>query len=96
MWALSAVYQSLILFYFPANAAGEGQNGSGRMLGLWDVGTMAFTCIVITVNFRLLMACTFVTKWHQYSIFGSILSWFVFAFLYSGIRNRLDRQVNVH
>ena len=93
MWAVSAVYQSIILFFFPAIAAVDGQNGYGRMLGIWDVGTMAFTCIVITVNVRLLMACTFVTKWHQYSIFGSILSWFVFAFLYSGFRNKLDRQV---
>lgn len=95
VWAVSAVYQSIILFYFPARAGMEGKNSSGRMLGLWDVGTMAFTCVVVTVNLRLLMACTFVTKWHLFSIFGSILSWFIFAFLYSGIRNKLDRQANV-
>ncbi|MCO5558594.1 hypothetical protein L7F22_012180 [Adiantum nelumboides] len=96
VWALSAVYQSIILFYFPAKAVMEGKNGSGRMLGLWDAGTMAFTCIVITVNVRLLLACNFVTKWHLISIFGSILAWFIFIFLYSGIRNQLDRQGNVY
>lgn len=96
VWAISAVYQSIILFYFPARAVMEGKNGSGRMLGLWDAGTMAFTCIVITVNIRLLLACNFVTKWHLISIFGSILAWFIFIFMYSGIGNRLDRQGNVY
>lgn len=96
VWGLSAVYQSVILFYFPVRAIMEGQNGSGRMLGMWDVSTMAFTCIIITANVRLLMACNFVTKWHLISIFGSILSWFIFVFLYSGIRNEIDRQGNVY
>lgn len=95
VWGLSAVYQSVILFYFPVRAIMEGQNGSGRMLGMWDVSTMAFTCIIITANVRLLMACNFVTKWHLISIFGSILSWFIFVFLYSGIRNEIDRQVTI-
>eukprot|EP00250_Pteridium_aquilinum_P005611 c15683_g1_i1 orf=163-3783(+) len=96
VWAVSAVYQSIIFFYFPARAVMEGKNGSGKMLGLWDAGTMAFTCIVITVNVRLLMACSFVTRWHLISIFGSILSWFVFVFFYSGFRNNADKQGNVY
>lgn len=95
-WGISSVYQSIIMFYFPARAIIEGKNGSGRMLGVWDVGTMAFTCIVVTVNVRLLLACNFVTRWHLISIFGSILSWFVFVFLYSGIKNHVDRQGNVY
>lgn len=53
------------------------------MLGHWDVSTMAFTCIVITVNLRLLMTCSRITKWHQLSVGGSILAWFLFIFVYS-------------
>lgn len=96
VWAFFAFYQSLIFFYFCVAASTKGQNLSGKMLGLWDVGTMAFTCVVITVNLRLLMACNFITRWHNYSIAGSILAWFLFIFLYSGIRTRHDRQENIY
>lgn len=96
VWAFFAFYQSLIFFYFCVAASTKGQNLSGKMLGLWDVGTMAFTCVVITVNLRLLMACNFITRWHNYSIAGSILGWFLFIFLYSGIRTSHDRQENIY
>ncbi|KAH7279146.1 hypothetical protein KP509_37G007200 [Ceratopteris richardii] len=96
IWAISAVYQSVILFFFPIKAIEEGKNSSGRMLGLWDAGTMAFTCVVVTVNLRLFLACNFITRWHLISIFGSILAWFIFAFFYSGFRNPLDKQGNIY
>lgn len=94
IWAFFSIYQSLVIYYFSVAASQNGQNFSGKIFGLWDVSTMAFTCVVVTVNLRLLMACNSITKWHYISISGSILAWFIFIFIYCGIMTPQDRQVN--
>ncbi|VFQ61243.1 unnamed protein product [Cuscuta campestris] len=85
VWALFAIYQSLVLYYCVTASTTKGMNSSGKMFGLWDVSTLAFTCVVVTVNLRLLMMCNTITKWHQISVGGSILLWFIFIFVYSGV-----------
>lgn len=94
-WAFFAVYQSLILYSFVIYSSTEGIDSSGRMFGLWDVSTMAYTCVVVTVNLRLLMMCNTVTRWHHISVGGSILLWFIFVFIYSGIHLHKE-QVSFH
>ncbi|CAL9126684.1 unnamed protein product [Musa textilis] len=95
VWAFFALYHSLIFYYFTTAASQTGHNSSGKIFGLWDVSTMAFTCVVVTVNLRLLMACNSITRWHHLSISGSILAWFVFIFIYSGVMTPYDRQENI-
>ncbi|OAY82555.1 Phospholipid-transporting ATPase 3, partial [Ananas comosus] len=92
VWAFFAFYQSLIFYYFTTAASKNGHNSSGKIFGLWDVSTMAFTCIVVTVNLRLLLACNSITRWHYISVLGSIVAWFVFIFVYSGVMTPYDRQ----
>ncbi|KAI0516379.1 hypothetical protein KFK09_009052 [Dendrobium nobile] len=94
IWAFFSIYQSLIIYYFTVAASPNGHNSSGKVFGLWDVSTMSFTCIVVTVNLRLLMACNSITRWHHVSVWGSILAWFLFIFIYSGIMTPRDRQEN--
>lgn len=94
VWAFFAFYQSLIFYYFTTAASKNGHNSSGKTFGLWDVSTMAFTCIVVTVNLRLLLACNSITRWHYISVLGSIVAWFVFIFVYSGVMTPYDRQVS--
>ena len=94
IWAFFAVYQSLVFFYFVTVSSSTSQGSSGKMFGLWDVSTMAFTCVVVTVNLRLLMICNSITRWHYISVGGSILAWFLFIFIYSGIMTPHDRQVS--
>ncbi|KAK4763424.1 hypothetical protein SAY86_009192 [Trapa natans] len=89
MWAFSAIYQSLIFYYFVTDSTSTGQNSSGKMFGLWDVSTVAFTCVVVTVNLRLLVMCNSMTRWHYISVGGSVLAWFVFVFVYSLIRENV-------
>ncbi|PQQ18213.1 hypothetical protein Pyn_01808 [Prunus yedoensis var. nudiflora] len=72
VWAFFSVYQSLIFYYFVTTSSDSGQNSSGKMFGIWDVSTMAFTCVVVTVNLRLLMMCNSITRWHYISVGGSI------------------------
>ncbi|XP_012091990.1 phospholipid-transporting ATPase 3 [Jatropha curcas] len=88
-WACFSVYQSLIFYHFVTISSAGGKNSSGRMFGLWDVSTMAFTCVVITVNLRLLMICNSITRWHYISVGGSILAWFIFIFVYSIFRENV-------
>ncbi|XP_010272160.1 PREDICTED: phospholipid-transporting ATPase 3-like [Nelumbo nucifera] len=95
VWAFFAVYQSLVFYHFVTTSSCNGHNSSGKIFGLWDVSTMTFTCIVVTVNLRLLMACNSITRWHYMSIGGSILAWFIFIFIYSGIMTPYDRHENV-
>ncbi|KAL7110245.1 hypothetical protein ACP275_05G012600 [Erythranthe tilingii] len=83
-WAFFAVYQSLVLYYFVVASSNRAMNSAGKMFGLWDVSTMAFTSVVVTVNIRLLMMCNTITRWHHISVGGSILAWFTFVFIYSG------------
>ena len=94
VWAFFALYHSLIFYYFTTAASQNGHNSSGKIFGLWDVSTMAFTCAVVTVNLRLLMVCNSLTRWHLLSVSGSILAWFIFIFIYSGIMTPNDRQVS--
>ncbi|XP_062111744.1 phospholipid-transporting ATPase 3 isoform X2 [Humulus lupulus] len=96
VWAFFSVYQSLIFYYFVSSSSSNAQNSSGKMFGLWDVSTMAFTCVVVTVNIRLLLMCNSITRWHYISVGGSIVAWFVFIFIYSGIMTPYDRQENVY
>ncbi|CAN4116247.1 unnamed protein product [Withania somnifera] len=91
-WAFFAVYQSLILYNFVIASSAKGINSSGRMFGLWDVSTMAYSCVVVTVNLRLLMMCNTITRWHHISVGGSILLWFIFVFIYSGIHLHKEQE----
>lgn len=96
VWGFFAFYQSIVFYYFTAAASRHGHGSSGKILGLWDVSTMAFSCVVVTVNLRLLMACNSITRWHYISVAGSIVAWFVFIFIYSAIMTTFDRQENVY
>lgn len=93
-WAIFSIYQSLVFYYFVTVSSSSSQASSGKVFGLWDISTMTFTCIVVTVNLRLLMICNSITRWHYITVGGSILAWFMFIFLYSGIMTPHDRQVS--
>ncbi|XP_057482184.1 phospholipid-transporting ATPase 3-like isoform X1 [Actinidia eriantha] len=83
--AFFALYQSLIVYNFVIASSTNSVDSSGKMFGLWDISTMAFNCIVVTVNLRLLMMCDTITRWHHISVGGSILAWFMFILVYSGV-----------
>lgn len=83
--ALFSNYQSLVLYYFFVASSTRALNSDGKMFGVWDVITMAFTCVVVAVNLRLLMMCNTINRWHHISVGGSILAWFIFVFIYSGV-----------
>uniref|UniRef100_A0A803MB35 Phospholipid-transporting ATPase n=1 Tax=Chenopodium quinoa TaxID=63459 RepID=A0A803MB35_CHEQI len=96
IWTFFSLYQSIIFFYFVTTSGSKPQTSAGKMFGLWDISTMAFTCVVVTVNLRLLLCCNSITRWHHISVWGSIIAWFLFIFGYSGIMTNGDRQENIY
>ncbi|KAK9114005.1 hypothetical protein Syun_020802 [Stephania yunnanensis] len=53
IWAFFAVYQSLVFFSFVTSSSRGAHNFSGKIFGHWDVSTMAFNCVVVAVNLRI-------------------------------------------
>ncbi|XAR53186.1 Phospholipid-translocating ATPase [Bertholletia excelsa] len=82
---LSSLYQSIVVYNFIISSSSNSINPSGKMFGIWDVSTTAFNCLVVTVNLRLLMMSDTITRWHQISVGGSILAWYIFVCVYSAI-----------
>ncbi|KAL7181751.1 hypothetical protein ACSBR1_040618 [Camellia fascicularis] len=83
--ALFSFYQSLVVYEFVVNSSSNSVDSSGKMFGLWDISTVAFNCIVVTVNLRLLLMCNTITRWHHISVGVSILAWLLFILIYSGV-----------
>ncbi|KAK9104801.1 hypothetical protein Scep_021645 [Stephania cephalantha] len=54
IWAFFAVYQSLVFFSFVTSSSRGAHNSSGKIFGHWDVSTMAFNCVVVAVNLRIM------------------------------------------
>ncbi|CAL5365916.1 unnamed protein product [Camellia sinensis] len=71
------IYQSLVIYNFVITSSSNSVDSNGKMFGLWDVSTMIFNCHVITVNLRLLLMCNMITRWHQITVGGSIVTWFI-------------------
>ncbi|XP_047318643.1 phospholipid-transporting ATPase 3-like isoform X2 [Impatiens glandulifera] len=82
---LFSIYQSLVIFKFVSISSSTSVDSNGKMFGLWDVSTLAFNCLLVTVNLRLLLMCNTITKWHHISVGGSLLAWYTFIFIYSAL-----------
>lgn len=100
-WILSAMYQSVIIFFVPVLAGHPSAQGpNGQMIGHWALATTVYSCVIITVNTRIALAVSFHTIFHHIFIWGSILFWYLFIFIYSamkpGTTGSLDSSDNVY
>ncbi|XP_057819664.1 phospholipid-transporting ATPase 3 isoform X2 [Cryptomeria japonica] len=94
-WLFFSIFQSFIIFYFSILTGFSGKR-LGKILGQWDVGTLAFSSVVIAVNFRLLIGNSFLTLWHFASILGSFVVWIIFLIFYTSIYSIWDFEENVY
>eukprot|EP00743_Colponemidia_sp_Colp-15_P002993 GILK01003236.1.p1 GENE.GILK01003236.1~~GILK01003236.1.p1 ORF type:complete len:1259 (+),score=240.27 GILK01003236.1:51-3779(+) len=84
-WILLGVYQSAVIFYFPFFSMNDIGGSDGKDLGMWGLGTAAFTFGVITVTFQLVMINSTWTMWNHFLVWGSLI-WFVgFMFSYCSL-----------
>ena len=86
-WAASALWHSPLCFGVPiaALALGAGGGADGAPLGLWPTGTLSFTCVVVVVNLKLLVASRTLTWLHVIVVAASIALYFGYLAAYSAI-----------
>jgi len=89
-WIGSAIWASLAIFFLVYWMFEGADSTDGRISGQWSVATAAYTYVVIVVNFRLATVCNYLTFWHHFFIWGSILFWLFFAFIYNGLKPEPD------
>eukprot|EP01135_Chromosphaera_perkinsii_P001852 Nk52_evm1s212 gene=Nk52_evmTU1s212 len=94
-WLLDAVYESIILFFIPYAAYEDtlSQLSEGRQEGLWSLGTVMYTCVLITVNARIALITKHWTIFNTITVVGSVAFWFIFAVAYHSM---LDFFPNVY
>ena len=54
-------------------------------MGNWTFGTVIYTCVIFVVTIRLAMTLNYHTWVHHLCLWGSILIWFAFLFIYSAL-----------
>jgi len=55
---------------------------NGTLPGLWDTGTIIYTCVIVTVTMKLALETHHWTLFNHIANWGSILVWFIFLLIY--------------
>eukprot|EP00762_Andalucia_godoyi_P000403 ANDGO_03252.mRNA.1 Phospholipid-transporting ATPase 3 len=89
IWLLEGFYHSACIFFIPAAIYGLANNGASTQANgldtgfIWGIGTIVYTILCMTVNLRLLMTSSFITRWNSLIIVLTILSWWAFDLMYN-------------
>eukprot|EP01132_Coremiostelium_polycephalum_P005005 gene5005-6233_t len=82
-WVLNGLYHSFILYAFPTLIFRYClPYTSGRAIDLFAMGTVSYSCIVLTVNLKLALETRFWTWINHLSIWGSILIYFMWLVIF--------------
>jgi len=82
-WVANGIYHSFILFAFPTLIFRAGLPfTSGKAIDLFSMGTVSFSCIVLTVNIKLALETRFWTWINHLAIWGSILIYFMWLVIF--------------
>lgn len=83
IWVLYGFYASLIIFFVPLWYYVTTSLGNGQQLGLEEVGTVMFSCLIWTTNLVLFLTVAHFTWIHHALIWGSIAIWYLFLVIYN-------------
>ena len=76
-WMLQSFIHSLIIFFFPyAVYQSHSVEPTGQSQGMWEMGIVLYTCVVLTTNLKLALLFRSWTWLHHLSLWGSILVYF--------------------
>eukprot|EP00002_Diphylleia_rotans_P019307 TRINITY_DN3737_c0_g3_i1.p1 TRINITY_DN3737_c0_g3~~TRINITY_DN3737_c0_g3_i1.p1 ORF type:complete len:1106 (-),score=188.77 TRINITY_DN3737_c0_g3_i1:648-3965(-) len=82
---------SIICFYFPylvfQNTTSTLPNGQSGGDGVFVLGTIAYTCIILTANLRVAFMTKYWTKWNVFVVLLSIFGWFLITMGYHAVYN---------
>jgi magnesium-transporting ATPase (P-type) len=82
-WILLGLIHSLVIFYIPYLCYSDvAMDNSGQSYGLWELGVVFYTVIVLVVNLKIAMLSCSWTILHHITIWGSIIAYFVTMFLF--------------
>eukprot|EP00656_Telonema_subtile_P043676 TRINITY_DN50000_c0_g1_i1.p1 TRINITY_DN50000_c0_g1~~TRINITY_DN50000_c0_g1_i1.p1 ORF type:complete len:362 (-),score=102.34 TRINITY_DN50000_c0_g1_i1:9-1094(-) len=85
-WVLNAIWHALVLCMLPTYTLSCAVLHDGRPLaGVWQLGNVVFTCVVIVVNLRLALEVRYWIWVHWFVFSGMILAWIVFDFVISAL-----------
>eukprot|EP00050_Salpingoeca_kvevrii_P002287 m.190317 g.190317 ORF g.190317 m.190317 type:complete len:1160 (+) comp10581_c0_seq1:297-3776(+) len=82
-WILDAIFSACVLFWLPTIALTPAvTHEHGKVTGLWYNGAVVYSVVVVTVTLRAALITTFWTRFTHIAIWGSLLVWFIFSFVY--------------
>jgi len=82
-WVLYAIWQSLVLYGFVAlTFTNSNTFSNGRVIDLFTMGTVSYSCVVLTVNLKLALEIRFWTWANHVFLWGSILAYAVWLVVY--------------
>jgi len=85
-WLINSIFHAsvmvlTVLFVYDNSVL----DSSGQNLGVWDIGTVIYSCIVLTVTLKLCLETNTWTILHHIAIWGSVLVYAVFILIYDVI-----------
>ncbi|EFA86147.1 P-type ATPase [Heterostelium album PN500] len=88
MWLCEALVHSVVIFFsvYAIFAKGAVLFSNGQTLDFWCMGQFVFILVVITVNLKLALETRYWTWLTHFSIWGSILIWFLWQAILASIR----------
>jgi len=85
-WVALGVFHSIIIFFGSIYWFDDGiVNSDGKSFGMWALGTIAYTVVIMVVNIKIAIETDYFTWMNWVAILGSIGVWFLYANAYSAI-----------
>ncbi|KAK7294382.1 hypothetical protein RJT34_17271 [Clitoria ternatea] len=92
-WMGNGLYSSLVIFFLVVTIFyDQAFRIDGQTADMAAVGTTMFTCIVWTVNCQIALTMSHFTWIQHLFVWGSIVTWYVFLFLYGMISPEYSRS----
>ncbi|XP_069749632.1 phospholipid-transporting ATPase IG-like isoform X3 [Narcine bancroftii] len=96
-WTMLGLFNGLVFFfgaYFLYDNVSIAANG--QVYGNWTFGTIVFTVLVFTVNFKLVLDTRYWTWVNHFVIWGSLAFFVMFSFFWGGIIWPFLKQQRMH
>ncbi|XP_055499958.1 phospholipid-transporting ATPase IG isoform X3 [Leucoraja erinacea] len=97
-WTILGLFNGLV-FFFGAYFLYDNTSlfsGNGQVYGNWTFGTIVFTVLVFTVNFKLVLDTRYWTWANHFVIWGSLAFFVLFSFFWGGIIWPFLQQQRMH
>ncbi|KAJ6242785.1 putative phospholipid-transporting atpase [Anaeramoeba flamelloides] len=82
VWIIEGLYHACVMFFIPLLVMGTNiARSDGKPTSFWVYGLIIYTFVVFVVNLKVAIETTYWTWMHHFTIWGSIIFWFLLIFL---------------